>query len=540
MTTAKISMRALMVGLVGVGAAAQAACDTSLTEVPPHILVADNLFVDNAGFQAALNGLYALVREERGSAISRTSVNDLRNDMWMVGTDTGFNIYFPPNLQGFNRWGPFMNPDFSTGRSNWIWLYETINAANTIIGRAENPAVQWTEEEKRRTLGEARLIRAWAYRHLTYSWGDVPLILEESTGTTLRTDWERTPVREVWEQMVEDLKYAAEVLPNVTTDAARVSRAVANHYLAETYLALGRPADAEAAALAVINSGDYQLITQRYGVKANQPGVPFMDQFEDGNVNRSQGNTEALWVFQHQKDTPGGGGSPMRRHWVNRYWNIPGVEISEEYGGRGIGSNVPTAWAIDNYEPQDDRGSHFAIRKFYLYNTTVGLPAGKQLGDTVYLKWEAGTETTTSWDWPSTRKYDYMEPGNPTGNYSYKNEPYLRLAETYLLAAEAMMLQGKLAEAAEMINVVRRRANASEITPDQVTLDFILDERARELLAEEQRRHTLVRTGTWFERTRKYNTVAGPYVAEYNSLYPIPQIVIDANLTRPMPQNPGY
>ena len=102
------------------------------------------------------------------------------------------------------------------------------------------------------------------------------------------------------------------------------------------------------------------------------------------------------------------------------------------------------------------------------------------------------------------------------------------------------MEQGKLDEAAEHLNVVRRRANASEISAADVTLDFILDERARELLSEENRRHTLIRTGTWLERTRLYNPVAGPNIAEHNRLYPIPQVVIDANLDAEMPQNPGY
>jgi hypothetical protein len=513
-------------------------CENALTENPPHILVADNLFLDNTGFQAGLNGLYSLAREERRGVVS--GVNDIKTEMWSLGTDTGWSIYYPPNLQGYNLWGAFINPDFSEARAVWTWLYQTINTANTIIDRAANPDVRWTEAQKNQTVGEARLIRAWAYWHLTSLFGDVPLNLVESSGTTIRSDWERTPVAEVQKQMEQDLLFAEQVLPNTTKDAAHVSKAVAEHYLAELYLTMNQPAKAEEKAEAVINSGDYHLITQRYGVNASKPGVPFMDQFMDGNVNRNQGNTEVLWSFQNQLNTPGGGGTPMRRHWVNRYWNIKGVAISAEYGGRGIGSDAPTAWAIDNYEPQDDRGSIYAIRKFYLYNTTTALPAGKQLGDTVYLKWKTGTESTTSWDWPSTRKWDWMDPSNPTGEFAYGDQPYLRLAETYLLLAEAEMKLGKLSEAAEHLNVVRRRAHASEIGPGQVTMDFILDERARELLTEEHRRYTLVRTGKWLERTRKYNPVAGPHVAEHNALYPIPQVVIDANLDSPMAQNPGY
>ena len=117
--------------------------------------------------------------------------------------------------------------------------------ANTIIDRAENPDVRWTEAQKNQTVGEARLIRAWAYWHLTSLFGDVPLNLVESSGTTIRSDWERTPVAEVQKQMEQDLLFAEQVLPNTTKDAAHVSKAVAEHYLAELYLTMNQPAKAE-------------------------------------------------------------------------------------------------------------------------------------------------------------------------------------------------------------------------------------------------------------------------------------------------------
>jgi hypothetical protein len=76
----------------------------------------------------------------------------------------------------------------------------------------------------------------------------------------------------------------------------------------------------------------------------------------------------------------------------------------------------------------------------------------------------------------------------------------MRLGETYLLLAEAQVKQGKTAEAANTINVLRTRAQAPLVTADKMTLDFILDERARELIGEENRRMTLMRTGTLVDR----------------------------------------
>ena len=99
---------------------------------------------------------------------------------------------------------------------------------------------------------------------------------------------------------------------------------------------------------------------------------------------------------------------------------------------------------------------------------------------------------------------------------------------------------GASAEAAETINIIRRRSNASDIGASDVNIDFILDERSRELFNEEYRRYTLLRTGKWLERTRAHNFFGGERISERDTLFPIPQSVIDANLTSPMPQNPGF
>jgi hypothetical protein len=125
-------------------------------------------------------------------------------------------------------------------------------------------------------------------------------------------------------------------------------------------------------------------------------------------------------------------------------------------------------------------------------------------------------------------------------DFAWSHQIYLRLADTYLLKAEAQFKLGQLDAAAETINIIRERSNATPITAADVTLDFILDERSRELIVEEDRRYTLLRTGTFLERTAKYNKRGGEFLAPRDILFPIPQTVIDANLTAPFPQNPGW
>ena len=120
----------------------------------------------------------------------------------------------------------------------------------------------------------------------------------------------------------------------------------------------------------------------------------------------------------------------------------------------------------------------------------------------------------------------------------------MRLGETYLLLAEAQFKQGKLVEAATSLNVIRTRANATPVTSGQITMDYILDERARELLGEENRRMTLMRTGTLVTRAiaLNSNTPANPLngLTTKNLLLPIPLTEIQLNKDAVLEQNPGY
>jgi len=520
--------------------------DTFLKEEPKANFYADNLFGKYEGFRLAVNGLLDFPRQERADMIQSAELGII----WKIGTDNGWanaELSWSRGLSKYteadlNPTMQFINGDTEGRDGVFLILYNAIGAANTIISRAENPAVDWQGSSaaanisnKNLILAHAHLIRAWAYRHLAYTFGAVPITTQEITGLNFRNDWERAPLPQVQALIISDLQFAADNLPDYSTDVLVLSKAVANHYLAEMYLWTNDPAKAEAAALKVTSNTNYRLITQRYGSNASLPGNAFMDQFKSGNILASQGNTEALWIFPNSDvlQLIGARANSMRRTWVVNYSAF--APYNPENGGRGIGRAAITSWGLNNYEAQDDRFSEYAIKKSY--TGTNGTVTTTQ--STVALM------NINSTRWASTRKWDWVsaDPARWADTHSFSDQTYLRLADTYLLLAEAYFKQGKLSDAARFINAVRTRSHATPIGADgaTITLDYILDERSRELVTEELRRETLIRTGKLLERARNpiYNkfTVG---IKDYQVLLPIPQKVIDANTGRKMEQNPGY
>jgi starch-binding outer membrane protein, SusD/RagB family len=534
--------------------------DKWMEEETPHLITTESLFNDLNGFEAGLNALYALVRVQYEEGWGGYS---MLKAFFIGGTDNVTPNHYTG--QGYSNltadWGAINNPHLEDYAAGWAWLYSIVNAANTLINRAESTDnIDWTGnnsnpfDNKNRVIAEAKLFRAWAYRHLSYGWGDVPLSLIES-GEIIRTDWERTPVRNVRHQIISDLIFAEKHIPVRPALRGKVTKGVAQHYLSEMYLVDNKPDSALFWATKAINTPEYKVITERYGIKKDKPGVPFMDMFQEGNENYDQGNTEALWVIQFAKETVGGSGSRFIRWCGSRFdaWVINGVRpwtMTYERGGRGQSRQSLTKWALEIYEPQDDRASIHAIRWFFILNDAKAnapyaadrLPPGYNYGDTIWLDSSVDiTRTNYSRNnWPFSRKPEGCDPENPASGYQYNDHIYLRLADTYLLKAEAEYKLRKFEDAAETINILRRRSNASLISSSDVNIDFILDERSRELVLEEDRRWHLLRTGKWLERLQKYNKNGGQNAAARDTIWPIPQIVIDANLTREMAQNPGF
>jgi len=231
----------------------------------------------------------------------------------------------------------------------------------------------------------------------------------------------------------------------------------------------------------------------------------------------------------------------------------------------------------DNYlfEMDDIRGQATSIRRFFArdwdgdgeisaksisieegimrhedpYNDQYEDNPGVYIGDTIYTFFLFQSSDDGYLDWYKKHLYQYsrkweVEEGISDDDIDAEGctqtVVHLRLADSYLLLAEAYFMNGNSTEAATWINKVRERANASTIDASDVSLDFILDERMRELESEEFRKITLLRTGKYVERTRKYNPLSNGYIQDYHKLFPFPSGAIDANKDNELDQNLGY
>src|SRR5690606_8182244 len=157
---------------------------------------------------------------------------------------------------------------------------------------------------------------------------------------------------------------------------------------------------------------------------------------------------------------------------------------ADSLGGRGIARIRLNNWVLYDLYPEGDmRNSKYNIHRRFRYNN----PDFERYGEDVPY---SGPDTLFIIN-PYTLKWGHFDSRDTFGYGMWKDFILMRLGETYLLKAEAQLMQSNTAGAAITINALRQRANAPQVTSADIDLDFILDERVRELLAEENRRMTL-------------------------------------------------
>lgn len=534
-------------------------CDDNgfLTEKAETFYTTDNIFSSGTQVDQSLYTLYEADRRMR-------TANDLFGQGVFQGK--GSDTFVAPGFRQGNNFSDYsqINPDDSRIAGIFNLHYQIISYANATLEAAEREGITFESEEvKNYIIAQARFFRGRTYGSLAQLFGGVPIV--EEVAKEPRFDYTRASRAEVYQFAIADLEAAVPNLPDMTDQPGRVVKGAAQHLLSEFYLSLGIETSSTEAydqaiqyASDVIDGGIYSLMTERFGTRADEPGKNvYWDLFRLGNINYADGNTESIWTYQ--KDfgafTAGDTDAALEhpRYWVPAWRAIPGVVgVAEDVGGRGVAFFAPTTLTETIiWDPAisdgDIRGDESNIRRTILYNDPAnpdqfGQPVPQEEIDRL-LEARPGI-VYPIYEKFTTDMFEGLDQGQNRSNI-FRDRYAIRLPETILLRAEAYHRKGDNVSAAADINLIRSRAQCNILaTPDDIDIDYILDERARELFGEETRWHTLLRMGgtVAVDRIRAY--VQHPWVEtslnfDFN-LWPIPQSTIDRNKDVVMQQNPGW
>lgn len=491
-------------------------CKKFLEEVPYSFKTPSNLLQTEATAETFIIGVYDKLSTSPNGKSFRQGLLIVAN----FGTDD-----FSGKATNNQTYGDFMNYTFTAveERFDLIWnnFYAGINQASDIINNA--PSSPLPETVKTRIGAEAKFMRALFYFYLVRMHGGVPLVTKETTSLAdLNT--KRASIEEVYNQIIKDLSEAAPALPEVNAiPAGRATRGAALSLLTKVYLTMGSYGKyksvagyewvnttdaftkAAATGMQVLSIADYMLV-DNYGsifetATENGPEIIFSVQMEGNALIHNEGS----WVANLF--------APAR---------IGDINLSRG----GLNHARPTENLINRYALTDTRKAWNIAEFGYKGCQEV---AQNQIYAAKFRK-PCG--------------YDGQHYSDPI------NFPLLRLADVMLMVAEAEAeANGGAATPNGLALIAQLRAKRFTTPPEAPTgnfLDFIMDERSRELCYEGQRWFDLARTGRLIDAVKSTQLTTGRTTAPANIkpmhyLYPIPQNEIDNNSAiANEDQNPGY
>lgn len=563
----------ILIYLFGIGTVLSSCSKSFLDEEPLSIYTPDNSLQTAIQYQQATNNLY----------------NGLRNIyMGNMNLDTYFGLYYATDFAyngtdydpaaKLNAYKATMVPSYFIPQGIWTAYYKIITNANLIIAELNKPN-QLSDADKKNFLGQALFFRAYSYNVLANLFGGVPIELNELQAP--RYDYVRASRDEVYQQSKKDLLQAIGLLSDISqVPDGTVNKQIAKHVLTEVLISLKDYDGAITSASEVINFSGVSLMTSRFGRRANLPGDAYRDLFEYNNQNYSTGNHEGLLVIQTALNNSAAVGDQTAWAVVPSLGGVRIVESTtktkmsilfnakfvDSVSSNGIGWIRPTShFFYEIWTPGDIRNSpNNIVRDLQI----SGVPATSPDYGKWYVKdgYKAKVQPADYRDtirnfYPIIRKMspsagDFVSAAgpavlsnitNPFGGFLLNGASRLfipkymaRLAETYLLRAEAYLGKGQKQLAADDINVLRSRAQTTAATAADINMDYILDERLRELYMEEFRAVTLTRLGLLYDRDKRYNPKSGLSIETYHNLWPIPTTEITQNTGAVLQQNQGY
>ncbi|HDZ13945.1 MAG TPA: RagB/SusD family nutrient uptake outer membrane protein, partial [Pricia sp.] len=486
-------------------------CDNYLDEENKSSITIETASSDPGTF----NQLVASVYER-----SRETTTRYTPDMYYLLEDLGTDIITRPGaIQGTDDLNDYVNLNSFNYPISVYWSnqYSIISAANSVIDNADI-IEGLSEAEKSAGVGEVKFFRAWSYFRLVENYGGVPIVLNEVTSS--ETNYPRATEEEVYAQIIIDLQDALAAVNESSSEYGRVSKDAVRHLtskvlLTKAYKPFGSSEDfADAATLAETVIANHPLVSSFSSLvdinNQRNPEVIFSYLFGNNSVSRGWGNS------RHMK-------------YKFSFYDYPGQQKTVQQLGP-----LPTPFYYSLFDENDERAEATFTRVLLAtedFTTTVnGNPVNVVVGDTaIYFPKEVlpqneisskpykvinpGTyfqsDGVTTIHFPMFVKFDdpdapYAQPDTPS--QGSRDMVMMRSGEAYLIAAEAYLGLSNINEAAARLTSLRSRAGLiTPVQPTEVNLDFILDERARELTGEVNRWMDLKRTGKLIERTLLYN-----------------------------------
>lgn len=462
-------------------------CKKILEEKPKTFVSPDAFFTSPSSYELTVLGVYRSIPGTLGNNnwLTRESFSDI------IGTVSGAYEQGLPVYQ--NNHQPF----FYNVRDLWSNHYAIVKDANFILKKIEESTIL-SDAQKNTFSSEARFLRAYAYFQLVQLFGDIPLRTEPLEDLT-NVQIARSSQQEVYNLIVEDLNFAETYLPDNAPVTGRVYKLVATALLAKVYLTMaGNPlnqtqfyANARDKAIAVINSGKFTLNDDYAEV-----------------FHHTTYTSESIWEQTYQ---PGVGGNPLMQNSAT----APGY----------VYILTPSPWFVNSFANGDQRKA-WGIKENYVAPSGTLAPFFHKF---VNLDWvDDGVITANA------------------GRLEY-TIPILRLAEMYLIAAEAENEINGPGIAYQYINTIRERAriNKSDLTqvPD---LSGLTKDSFREAVLMERKWELHLEGSTWYDMKRtntlsKIQTIRGSDlvhpIGTYNNTWYIPDNEITNNN---IPQNPTY
>lgn len=522
-----------------------------------------NDYINTAkGFEDATKAAYSTLRTFYGTQLGLT-LTEYGTDIYATGADGGY--------KGFHFYDTQMQPTVDYMSILWDEMYRGINTCNAIIERAA-AVTGVTDATKKMRVAEAKFLRAHYYYILQQQYGPVELRLTETTGPT--KDTKRNSDSEIYAQIIKDCNEAIADLENKghSADYGRATKASAEALLAKVYLAKAYGTSKAA--------DDFQKAADLCSGLITKYGFKLTDDFATVHDENNQQNSEVVFAVQYTTDMianltnvggEGGGGNNLHLYFGMQYDTQAGM-VRDVFYGRPFKRLRPTNYCLTTVFGERENDSRYkksfrdtwksnspgtfntsfdnskAKVTFAAGDTTIFIP-GYEMSQAERAKRKYQVLVPSAYNealFPTLQKFFDTKRSDRTEPRGSRDHHVWRLADIYLMHAEALLALGKKTEATAAVNVVRQRAgwpgkkDAMKITDAQMTFDFLVEERARELAGEQTRWLDLKRWGILVDRVKKHNPQAAGNVAAKHNLRPIPQTQIDRSNPGAFAQNPGY